>query len=98
MPSLVCGLWRGCEWAVDRLLDFIGLTHNTVNRIVVVEYIYGVFTQLLPWVYRTTIHYCLSYSSPVILGFSSFSTSLIITTSWYKNNFFISSLCGKAAI
>ena len=93
-----CGLWIGCGRFVDTMLRFLGFTHTALVGLVSVGYSTGLYTQFNPCVLGSTIHKFRVYFPSVIFGFSSFSTSLIITTPWYKNNFFISSLCGKVAI
>ncbi len=98
MRSFVCGLWNGCGRFVDTKLRFEDFMHNNLAPRVVAGYRFGVFTQFFTCITRVSIHRLNTCFSSVSFGFSSFSTPLIITTSWYKNNFFISSLCGKAAV
>ena len=98
MLRFVCGLWIVCGCFVDTLLRFLVFTHTVLVGFGSTGYSMGLYAQLNPCVLGSTIHKFRVYFSSVGFGFSSFSTSLIITTSWYKNNFFISSLCGKAAI
>lgn len=98
MLRFACGLWIGCGCFVDTMLCFLVFTHTALVGFVSTGYSMGLYAQLNPCVLGSTIHKFRVYFSSVILGFSSFSTPLIITTSWYKNNFFISSLCGKADV
>ena len=98
MRSFICGLWNGCGHFVDTMLRFLGFTHTSLVGLVSTGYSTGLYAQFRPCVLGSTIHKFRVYFPSVILGFSSFSTPLIITTSWYKNNFFISSMCGKAAV
>lgn len=98
MLRFACGLWIGCGRFVDTKLRIEGFTHNSLAPRVMAGYRFGVFTQFFTCITSVSIHRLKACFTSVILGFSSFSTPLIITTSWYKNNFFISSLCGKVAI
>ena len=88
MLRFACGLWIGCGRFVDTKLRIEVFTHNSLAPRVVGGYRFGVFTQFFTCITSVSIHQLKACFSSVILGFSSFSTSLIITTPWYKIFFY----------
>lgn len=98
MRKYVWGLWSVCGCIVEKVVGYGGIKHSVWVGVSQAGYSLGIFTWFYTHLHYTHIHSLRACFFSIKGCLSSFSTTLIITTTWYKHNIFINSVCGKAAI